>query len=271
MSEIQIVNWFDEQVRMALPCEDGTGRMDYYDLFDGVTVMEVCLETHSFQEEREARDALEINFCASGRFESRFSAHDRVTLTPRDMAVSTFDGMHGTVSKSLMPLVGEENAEATIAYMLSSCTAEIYGPEAAAAYEANPEETRFDCYFLGGMVKMTVEGNRISGVDAEGNEVFSHEYTLQNIENENGFLFYKTDDADAGMFTWFAFSPDTMATTWHLEFRYAEDEADLESWFTGNYSYWNAAGIAENYTEEEINSAIELFATENLSAEDDAA
>lgn len=104
MSEIQIVNGFDEQVHMALPCEDGTGRMDYYDLFDGVTVMLVCLETHSFQEAREARDALEINFCASGRFESRFSAHDRVTLTPGDMAVSTFDGMHGTVSESMMPL-----------------------------------------------------------------------------------------------------------------------------------------------------------------------
>lgn len=181
------------------------------------------------------------------------------------------EAYHQTWVDAVTPLVGAENAEATIAYLLNFCMAETYGPEAAAAYEANPEEMRFDCYFLGGMAKMTVEGNRISGVDADGNEVFSHEYTLQNVENENGFIFYKTEDADAGMFTWFAFSPDTMATTWHLEFRYAEDEADLESWFTGNYSYWNAAGIAENYTEEEITSAIELFATENLSAEDDAA
>ena len=48
-------------------------------------------------------------------------------------------------------------------------------------------------------------------------------------------------------FTYFAFSPDTMETTYHLEFRYAEDLNDLQSWFEGNYAYWNAAAIAEDY------------------------
>ena len=59
-----------------------------------------------------------------------------------------------------------------------------------------------------------------------------------------------------------------MEDTWHLEFRYAEDTADLMSWFEGNYAYWNVGAIAENYTQEEILSAIHLFATENLAEEE---
>lgn len=165
---------------------------------------------------------------------------------------------------AVTPLVGEENAEATIEALLGMCMADIYGAEATEKYEADPDSMRFDCYFLGGMVKMVVEGNRITGLDADGNEVFSHEYALQDIENENGFIFYKTEDADAGQFTYFAFSPDTMATTWHLEFRYAEDPADLDSWFVGNYAYWNAAAIEESYTDEQMTDVITLFVTENV-------
>ena len=63
------------------------------------------------------------------------------------------------------------------------------------------------------VAKMTVEGNTISGVDADGNEIFHHEYTAMDVENENGFLFYQTADADAAQFTYFAFSPDTMEDT----------------------------------------------------------
>lgn len=85
--------------------------------------------------------------------------------------------------------------------------------------------------------------------------------------NENGFLFYQSQDAESGQFTYFAFSPDTMADTYHLEFRYAEDTADLMSWFEGAYAYWNVGAIAEDYTEEEITGAITLFGTENLSGE----
>lgn len=165
---------------------------------------------------------------------------------------------------AVTPLVGEENAEATIEALLGMCMADIYGAEATEKYEADPDSMRFDCYFLGGMAKMVVEGNRITGLDADGNEVFSHEYALQDIENENGFIFYKTEDADAGQFTYFAFSPDTMATTWHLEFRYAEDPADLDSWFVGNYAYWNAAAIEESYTDEQMTDVITLFVTENV-------
>mgnify|MGYP004732768145 CR=1 FL=1 len=127
------------------------------------------------------------------------------------------------------PLVGEENTEATIEYLLSACTAEIYGAEAIEKYAADP---------------------------------------AMDVENENGFIFYKSDDEQSGQFTYFAFSPDTMDTTWHLEFRYAEDEADLQDWFTGNYAYWNVGAIAEDYTDEVITSTINLFATENVGGTD---
>lgn len=50
-----------------------------------------------------------------------------------------------------------------------------------------------------------------------------------------------------------------------MEFRYAEDLNDLQSWFEGNYAYWNAAAIAEDYDQATMENVIELFATENLS------
>ena len=68
-----------------------------------------------------------------------------------------------------------------------------------------------------------------------------------------------------GEFTYFAFAPDTMETTYHLEFRYAEDLDDLQSWYEGNYAYWNAAAIAEDYDQATMENVIELFVTENLS------
>ena len=178
------------------------------------------------------------------------------------------DEYHETWVEAVTPLVGADNADATISMLLSMCMGDKYGEEAITAYTEDPESMRFDCYYLGGVKKMTIEGNTISGVDADGNEIFRHEYAPIEVENnENGFLFYQSQDAESGQFTYFAFSPDTMADTYHLEFRYAEDTADLMSWFEGAYAYWNVGAIAEDYTEEEITGAITLFGTENLSGE----
>lgn len=175
---------------------------------------------------------------------------------------------HDTWLSIVTPLVGEENAEDAISMLLNMCMGSLYGEEAIAKYTDDPDSMQFNCYFLGGVAKMTIEGNTISGVDANGNEIFRHEYAPIEVENnENGFLFYQSQDAESGQFTYFAFSPDTMADTYHLEFRYAEDTADLMSWFEGAYAYWNVGAIAEDYTEEEITGAITLFGTENLSGE----
>ena len=179
------------------------------------------------------------------------------------------EAYHDTWLSVVIPLVGEENAEDAISMLLNMCMGSLYGEAAIAKYTDDPDSMQFNCYFLGGVAKMTIEGNTISGVDANGNEIFRHEYAPIEVENnENGFLFYQTADADAGQFTYFAFSPDTMEDTWHLEFRYAEDLNDLQSWFEGNYAYWNVGAIAEDATEEQVLAAINLFATENLSEEE---
>lgn len=170
--------------------------------------------------------------------------------------------------ENVAPFVGEENAEATTDLLLSMCMAEPYGEEAIEMYTSDPESMRFNCYFIGGISMFVIEGNVITGLDEQGSEVFSHSYAPVEMENENGFIFYQTDDTDAGQFTYFAFSPDTMETTYHLEFRYSEDIADLQSWFEGNYAYWNVGAISADYSEETMNDVITLFATENLSEEE---
>ena len=107
--------------------------------------------------------------------------------------------------------------------------------------------------------------DKITGLDTQGKKVFSHTYRKLDKENENGFIFYQSEDENSGEFTYFAFSPDTMATTYHLEFRYAEDLDDLQSWFEGDYAYWNASAITEDYDQETLKNVITLFVTENLS------
>ena len=164
------------------------------------------------------------------------------------------------------PLVGEENAEAATDQLLGMCMAEPYGVEASDKYAADPDSMAFNCYFLGGVHEFVMDGDTITGLNEAGNEVFSHKYDLMDVENENGFIFYQSEDADSGQFSYFAFSPDTMKTTYHLEFRYAEDTDDLQSWFEGKYAYWNAAAIAADYDDATLHNVIELFAEENLSS-----
>ena len=71
----------------------------------------------------------------------------------------------------------------------------------------------FDCYFLGGVSKFVMDGHKITGLDTQGKKVFSHTYRKLDKENENGFIFYQSEDENSGEFTYFAFSLDTMATT----------------------------------------------------------
>ena len=40
--------------------------------------------------------------------------------------------------------------------------------------------------------------------------MFAHTYQKLDVDNENSFLFYQSEDADSGEFTYFAFAPDTM-------------------------------------------------------------
>lgn len=170
--------------------------------------------------------------------------------------------------EAVTPIVGADNADIAVEQLIGHCTAEIYGAEAVSTYADDPDSTRFDCYFIGGVTRFVMDGHTIQGLDETGNEVFSHTYEPMDVENENGFIFYQTHDADAGQFTYFAFLPDTMDTTYHLEFRYSENQDDLQSWFEGNYAYWNAAAIAADYSEQTMHDVIHLFAEENLTSEE---
>ena len=163
------------------------------------------------------------------------------------------------------PLVGEENAEAATDMLLGMCMAEPYGAEATEKYAADPDSMAFNCYFLGGVKKFVMDGMTITGLDDQGQEVFSHTYKPLDMENENGFIFYQSEDADSGEFTYFCMAPDTNTTTYHIEFRYGSDLDALSQYNAGNYAYWLASGISTDYDQAMIENCIELFCTENLS------
>ena len=83
---------------------DGNGEIHYYRLFDGVGIMLLRLEMETYTEIRTQIGMIEINFCINGRFETSFSMRDSVLLKPGDMAISCYDGVHGSSSESRFPL-----------------------------------------------------------------------------------------------------------------------------------------------------------------------
>ena len=160
-------------------------------------------------------------------------------------------------------LVGEENAEAAVEMMTSMVTGTITGEEAVEAYKDG--NMAYCCDFLQDVEQFTFDGTTISGVDASGNELFSHSYHYVGMEEIRGLYVYESDDADSGEFTYFCMAPDTMETTQHIEFRYGSDLDALGKYDAGDYAYWLASGISVDHTEEDVKNSIILFCTENLS------
>lgn len=66
--------------------------------------------------------------------------------------------------EAVTPIVGAENAEAATEKLIKHCTAELYGAEAVEAYTADPESTRFDCYFIGGVAQFVMDGYTTKGL-----------------------------------------------------------------------------------------------------------
>ena len=83
---------------------NGSGEIHYYRLFDGVGIMLLRLEMETYTEIRTQIGMIEINFCINGRFETSFSMRSHVLLKPGDMAISCYDGVHGSSSESRFPL-----------------------------------------------------------------------------------------------------------------------------------------------------------------------
>ena len=102
---------------------------------------------------------------------------------------------------------------------------------------------------------MTIDGNTITGTDADGSEVFSGTYEyydslktnydpmtemyMTGVSEEDWprLHIFESDGAD-DEFKYFAFADDTPAETYHLEFRYGSDPEELCKYFTGPYGYW---------------------------------
>ena len=160
-------------------------------------------------------------------------------------------------------LVGEENAEGAFEKMSSMVTGTVIGEDAVKKY-ADGNMT-YCCDFTQDVDTFTFDGSTISGKDADGSERFEHTYHYIGMEDIRGLYIYESDDADSGEFTYFCMAPDTMATTWHIEFRYGSDLDALKQYDAGEYAYWLASGISVDYTADDVSNCIELFCTENLS------
>ena len=160
-------------------------------------------------------------------------------------------------------LVGEENAESAVKMMASMVTGTVTGEEAVESYKDG--NAAYCCDFLQGVDQFTFDGTTISGVDENGKKLFSHSYHYVSMEETRGLYIYESDDANSGEFTYFCMAPDTMETTWHIEFRYGSDLNALGQYDAGDYAYWLASGISVDYTQEDIENCIQLFCTENLS------
>ena len=161
-------------------------------------------------------------------------------------------------------LVGEDNAEGAFEKLTSMITGDVYGEDAVKAY-ANGGGAYF-CGFTNDLATLTVDGENstISGIDQDGNVLFSHTYHSIGMESERGMYEFESDDADSGEFTYFFFAPDTSAETYHIEFRYGSDAEALSQYDAGDYAYWMASGISTDCDQTMIDNCIELFCTENL-------
>ncbi len=163
-------------------------------------------------------------------------------------------------------IVGADMAEMCADMLKSACTGNLYGEDAVKAYD-NPEEAQFDCYFINGVHQFVFDGSHISGLDENGNEVFSHEYAFVKDFSLGGVMdgyLYETSDADAGEFQYFVMFPDTPSTTYHIEFRYGSDAEAMTLYDEGPLAYWLAAGIPADRDQQLIENVIQLFCEENL-------
>ena len=95
-------------------------------------------------------------------------------------------------------VVGDANAESTAKMLQASVTGTKYGAEAVSYFAAHPDELAFDCYLQQGVATIKVEGSTISGYNANGTQIFSHEYSFYEYSEKTGMGLYsfRTDDAD---------------------------------------------------------------------------
>ena len=163
--------------------------------------------------------------------------------------------------------VGEEKAPEVAEMLKAACNGTIYGQEAIDAFGDGSEGAQFDCLFINGVSQFVFDGNVVSGLDENGETITSHEYAFAGPASIAGVMdgyLYKTEDPDAGEFTYLFLLPDTPATTFHTEFRYGSDPEALMEYNAGPYAYWLAAGFPADADQKMIEDVITLFCEENL-------
>lgn len=177
-------------------------------------------------------------------------------------------------------IVGEEAAEESAEALKVYISCDIYGQEAIDTY-AQSGGMGFDCWYISDADTFTFKENQVTTALTDGTsathtyeylgkykvgEGETMEYGGQTIDPSFECDVYKSTD-DAGEFTYFFLRDDTMAETYHIEFRYGSDMEELQGYFVGKYAYWLSAGIDKDADEETIHNVIDLFITENLSGE----
>lgn len=172
--------------------------------------------------------------------------------------------------------VPEDQVDATTDMLIHYINGDKYGAEASAQVEAG--DYSFCCDFINDAELLTFSGDTITIKKTDGSEE-THTYkyigkvtigageVYKQGDNEFDMSMqvdgYQTTD-DAGEFTYFLMREDTMASTYHLEFRYGENLEELQQYLKGPYACWLAAGFDVNADEETIYNVINLFVTENL-------
>ena len=168
-------------------------------------------------------------------------------------------------------VVGEAAAPDMTARLQSSITSDLYGEAAVAAFADGGYA--FDCDFINGAQSITFQGDTATILKTDGTtETHTYEYLgkynvgetetmmYQGMEISMAFpvdVYRSTDEA--GEFNYFFLREDTMADTWHIEFRYGRNLEELQGYLVGPYAYWLAAGIDESADEDTIRRVIALF------------
>lgn len=207
-------------------------------------------------EEDPAADAAELLENVRGTYDELFAVTNAEEYDP-----IWLDNCAAAAGEDMAPQIAEA--------LKTACAGTLYGQDAIDAYGDGSEGVQFDCFFINGVSQFVFDGNTISGLDENGEEIFSHEYTFAREASlmeglMDGYL-YETEDEDAGEFKYFFLLPDTPSTTYHIEFRYGSDADALEKYNEGPYAYWLAAGIPADRDEQMVEDVISLFCEENLS------
>lgn len=215
-----------------------------------------------------------------GKTKQLYASGDQYEVGSKEAAVRLISNLDGTYTPlfdtlyadeyssawtdACAAIVGDDGAADAAAMLKYFCAGSVYGEEAVSTYSSDPDSAQFYCGFADGAAEITFDNSTVSGVDKDGNELFSHEYEFCGYDETNGFYEFKSADGNEDEFAYFCLFPDTPASTFHIEFRYGSDVDELVKYTEGKYAYWMASGILKDCDEDMIKNAIELFSTENL-------